>query len=62
MFWKLTLAVIAPAGFEAYLAELAEAGEPGRRQELATKYGVTYSADWVVELTSRLHFPGFCAV
>jgi hypothetical protein len=40
MFWKLTLAVIAPAGFEASFAELAEAGEPGRRQELATKYGV----------------------
>ena len=47
------LEVIAPAGFEAYFAELAEAGDPGRRQELATKYGVTYSADWVAELTSR---------
>jgi hypothetical protein len=29
------LEVIAPAGFEAYFAELAEAGDPGRRQELA---------------------------
>ena len=47
------LEVIAPAGFEAYFAELAEAGDPDRRQELATKYGVTYSADWVAELTSR---------
>src|SRR5438270_905474 len=44
------LEVISPAGFEAYFAELAEAGDPGRRQELATKYGVTYSADWVAEL------------
>ena len=47
------LEVIAPAGFEAYFAELAEAREPGRRQELAAKYGVTYSSDWVAELTSR---------
>jgi quercetin dioxygenase-like cupin family protein len=47
------LEVISPAGFEAYFAELAEAGDPGRRQELATKYGVTYSSDWVAELTSR---------
>ena len=45
--------MIAPAGFEAYFAELAEAGDPGRRQELAMKYGVTYSADWVAELTAR---------
>jgi hypothetical protein len=36
------LEVIAPAGFETYFAELAEAGDPGRRQELAAKYGVTY--------------------
>jgi len=41
------LEVIAPAGFEAYFAELAEAGDPGRRQGLAAKYGVTYSSDWV---------------
>ena len=47
------LEVISPAGFETYFAELAEAGDPGRRQELATKYGVTYSEDWVAELTSR---------
>src|SRR5262249_38242433 len=47
------LEVIAPAGFENYFAELAEAGDPGRRQELAAKYGVTYSSDWVAELTSR---------
>jgi quercetin dioxygenase-like cupin family protein len=47
------LEVIAPAGFEACFAELAEAGDPGRRQELATMYGVTYSTDWVAELTSR---------
>jgi hypothetical protein len=47
------LEVIAPAGFEAYFAELAEAGDPGRRQELAAKYGVTYSSDWVAELISR---------
>lgn len=47
------LEVIAPAGFEAYFVELAEAGDPGRRQELAAKYGVTYSSDWVADLTSR---------
>jgi hypothetical protein len=44
--------VISPAGFEAYFAELAEAG-PDRRQELATEYGVTYSYDWVAGLRSR---------
>ena len=47
------LEVIAPAGFEKYFVELAEAGDPGRRQELAAKYGVTYSSDWVAELASR---------
>src|SRR5262249_25283683 len=47
------LEVIAPAGFERYFAELAEAGDPSRRQELAAKYGVTYSSDWVAELMSR---------
>ena len=47
------LEMIAPAGFAAYFAELAEAGDPGRRQELAMKYGVTYSEDWVAELASR---------
>jgi len=38
---------------ETYFIELAEAGDPGRRQELAAKYGVTYSSDWVAELISR---------
>lgn len=47
------LEVISPAGFENYFRELAEAGDPGRRQELATKYGVTYSSDWVADLTSK---------
>jgi hypothetical protein len=47
------LEVIAPAGFEKYFVELAEAGDPSRRQELAAKYGVTYSDEWVAELTSR---------
>jgi quercetin dioxygenase-like cupin family protein len=47
------LEMIAPSGFETYFIELAEAGDPGRRQELAAKYGVTYSSDWVAELTSR---------
>src|SRR5215467_12043846 len=47
------LEVIAPAGFETYFVELAEAGDPDRRQELAAKYGVTYSSNWVAELTSR---------
>jgi mannose-6-phosphate isomerase-like protein (cupin superfamily) len=47
------LEVISPAGFEAYFAELAEAGDPGRREELAATYGVTYSSDWVAELSSR---------
>jgi transposase len=32
---------------------LAEAGDPHRRQELATKYGVTYSHEWVDNLVSR---------
>ena len=36
-----------------YFAELAEADDPDRRQELAAKYGVTYSSDWVAELTAR---------
>jgi hypothetical protein len=31
---------------------LADEEEQGR-QELATRYGVTYSSDWVAELTSR---------
>jgi mannose-6-phosphate isomerase-like protein (cupin superfamily) len=58
-FWKpgpgpaRLLEVIAPAGFESYFVELAEAGDPGRTSELAAKYGVTYSSDWVAELTSR---------
>ena len=47
------LEVISPAGFEMYFAELAEAGDPDRRQELAAKYGVTYSSDWVADLVSR---------
>lgn len=47
------LELIAPAGFEAYFVELAEAGDPGRRRELAAKYGVTYSSDWVAGLVSR---------
>ena len=47
------LEVIAPAGFEVYFAELAEAGDPSLGQELATKYGVTYSWDWVAGLIAR---------
>jgi mannose-6-phosphate isomerase-like protein (cupin superfamily) len=47
------LEVIAPAGFESYFIELAEASDPHRGSELATKYGVTYSSDWVADLTSR---------
>ncbi|HZC34654.1 MAG TPA: cupin domain-containing protein [Chthoniobacterales bacterium] len=47
------LEVIAPAGFETYFIELAEAGDPGRRQELAAKYAVTYSLDWVAKLSSK---------
>jgi hypothetical protein len=35
------------------LREFAEAGDPGRRLELAANYGVTYSSDWVAGLTSR---------
>ena len=45
--------LISPAGFEKYFAELAEAEDPDWRQELAAKYGVTYSDEWVAELTSR---------
>jgi hypothetical protein len=47
--------VIAPAGFETYFAELAEAGDSGRQSELAAKYGLTYSSDWVPTLISRYH-------
>jgi mannose-6-phosphate isomerase-like protein (cupin superfamily) len=47
------LEVIAPAGFETYFIELAETGDPHRRSELAAKYGVTYSSDWVADLTAR---------
>ncbi len=47
------LEVISPAGFEAYFAELAKAGDPRRREDLAKKYGVTYSSEWVSDLTSR---------
>ncbi len=47
------LEVIAPAGFEAYFVELAAARDPGRRSELAAKYDVSYSSDWVPELISR---------
>ena len=42
-----------PPGFEAYFAELAEAGDPHRRDELAQKYGVTYFSDWIADLTAR---------
>jgi mannose-6-phosphate isomerase-like protein (cupin superfamily) len=47
------LEIISPAGFEEYFVELAEAGDPDRRQELAMKYGVTYSSEWIAELTAR---------
>jgi mannose-6-phosphate isomerase-like protein (cupin superfamily) len=47
------LEVIAPAGFEAYFAELAEAGDPALRSELSAKYGVTYSSEWVAGLSSK---------
>jgi len=47
------LEVIAPAGFEKYFVELAEPGDPNRRQELAAKYEVTYSDEWVPELTTK---------
>ena len=43
----------AAAGFEAYFIELAEAGDPLRRSELAAKYGVTYSSEWVADLISK---------
>jgi mannose-6-phosphate isomerase-like protein (cupin superfamily) len=45
--------VISPAGFEHYFAELAAIGDPARRPDLAAKYGVTYSSDWVADLVSR---------
>jgi mannose-6-phosphate isomerase-like protein (cupin superfamily) len=47
------LEVIAPAGFETYFVELADAGDRDRRSELAAKYGVTYSSDWVPDLLAR---------
>lgn len=49
------LEIIAPAGFESYFIELAEAKDQRRGSELATKYGVTYSSDWVADLASRHH-------
>lgn len=36
-----------------YFAELAETGDSGRHSELAAKYGLTYSSEWVAGLTSR---------
>jgi mannose-6-phosphate isomerase-like protein (cupin superfamily) len=47
------LEIISPPGFEAYFVELAEAGDPHRREELAKKYGVTYFSDWIPDLTAR---------
>jgi hypothetical protein len=44
--------MIAPAGFENYFAALAGAGDPGRRPDLAAKYGVTCSSDRVAGLAS----------
>jgi mannose-6-phosphate isomerase-like protein (cupin superfamily) len=49
------LEIISPAGFETYFAELAETGASGRHSELAAKYGLTYSSDWVAGLISRYH-------
>jgi hypothetical protein len=49
------LEVIVPAGFETYFAELAEARDSGRHSQLAAKYGLTYSSDWVPTLISRYH-------
>ena len=49
------LEVIAPAGFETDFAKLAEAGDSGRHSELAAKYGLTYSSEWVPMLISRYH-------
>ena len=47
------LEVISPAGFENYFTELAGAGDPGQRPELAAKYGLTYSLDWVDGLIDK---------
>lgn len=58
-FWNVgpeparLLEVISPAGFERYFTELADADDPDRRQELSAKYDVTYSSEWVEDLTSR---------
>jgi mannose-6-phosphate isomerase-like protein (cupin superfamily) len=58
-FWNpgptpaLLLEIISPPGFEAYFVELAEAGDPHRRVELAQKYGVTYFSDWIPNLTAK---------
>jgi len=49
------LEVIVPAGFETYFAELAGAEDSGRHSELAAKYGLAYSWDWVPTLISRYH-------
>jgi mannose-6-phosphate isomerase-like protein (cupin superfamily) len=49
------LEIISPAGFETYFAELAEAGDSSRHSELAAKYGLTYSSDWVAGLISKYH-------
>jgi quercetin dioxygenase-like cupin family protein len=47
------LEVIVPAGFEEYFIELAKAGAPSRNEELAAKYGVTYSPEWIPELKAK---------
>jgi len=47
------LEVISPAGFENDFVELAGAGDPGLRPELAAKYGLTYSSEWVDGLIEK---------
>jgi len=48
------LEIISPAGIENYFVELAEADDPAPA-ELAAKYGVTYSLEWVPDLVSRFN-------
>jgi len=44
--------VVTPAAGSA--TELAEAGDSGRHSELAAKYALPYSSDWVAELASGI--------
>ncbi|HEY4267275.1 MAG TPA: cupin domain-containing protein [Galbitalea sp.] len=47
------LEVISPSGFENYFSELGRAKDLIRNPELAAKYGLTYSSEWVNGLIEK---------